>query len=162
MGAIQTPGITAEQVLKYYSKLVRKRFSESDQCLCEVVVRKFDSRLEPDTFYKEGDKTPFDKARFRLVMSNEREEWCVNIDLIFHSRKRLLSDGSMVGPGVQFSVITDEGKSLLIDYFSIDSDSEIGDWSAEEWCSHWFRRLVRSPNISSIFAHKVFVRELEY
>lgn len=167
MGAIQTPGITAEQILTHYSKLVRERFSESDKSLGEVVVRKFNSCLEPEAFYKEGnkslpDKVPFDRARFRLVMSNGREEWCVVIDLIFHSRKRLLSDGSMVGAGVQFNVISDEGKGLLIDYFSIDTDEEFRVKTADEWCSHWFSKLVKSSNISAIFAHKEFVRELEY
>ena len=162
MGAIQTPGTTAEQILKHYSKLVQKRFSASDQRLGEVLVRKFASRLEPDAFYKEGDGIPFDKARFHLVMSNGREEWGVKVDLIFHSRKRLLSDGSMVGAGVQFSVITEEGKSLMVDYFSIDEDSQEESESAEEWCTSWFKKLVRSPSISSIFAHKEFIRELEH
>ena len=162
MGAIHTPGRTAEQVLKEYSKLVSQRISKSDQSLSEAMVRKFPSSLQPEGFYPAGDKNPFDKARFHLVMSNQREEWQVTIDLIFHSRKRLLSDGSMVGEGVQFSVITEEGKSLLVDYFCIDSNEIPENWSAEEWCSHWLKKLVRSPNISAIFAHKAFLRELEH
>ena len=161
MGAIQTPDMTVEEILNNKSELVRQRFTDSDTSLGEVLVRKFPSRLEPDTFYQAGEKNPFDKARFRLVMSNQREEWWVAIDLIFHSRKRLLADGSMVGAGMQFNVITEEGKGLLVDYFSIDTTEELETLSAEDWCIYWFKKLVRSPQISSIFAHKEFERELE-
>lgn len=162
MGAIQSPDVTAEHILKHYSKLVRERFSASDKSLGDVQVRKFDSRLEPVKFYRENDKIPFDKARFRLVMSNEREEWCVLIELIFHGRKRLLSDGSMVGAGVQFNVISDEEKGLLVDYYSLNTLDELQGLTAEQWSTYWFSKLVKSPNISSIFAHKEFVRELEH
>ncbi len=162
MGAIQTPGTTVEQVLKHYSALVQKRFADSNESLGELVVRKFASRIEPEAFYVEGEGIPFDKARFNLVMSNEREEWMVKIDLIFHSRKRLIADGSMIGAGIQFNVISEEDKGLMVDYFPMDSEAEDMSLTADDWCTCCFKKLARSQKISVMFAHKEFVRELEY
>ena len=162
MEANKVQGMSAEQILTLFSKRVEVRFEHVNKSLGEIQIRKFPSRLEADTFIKVSEGIPFDKARTRLIMSNGREEWSITLELVFHTRKRLLADGSMLAPGVQFNVLSDESKSHFIDYFCLNVGGIFEGWSAEEWCTYWFSKLAKSNRISSMFAHKEFVQELEY
>lgn len=162
MGAIQAPESSIEQILEQRSNTIKQRISGSPESFGDLTVRKFPSRLEPQSYISADSDVPFDRARFALVMSNGREEWRVTMDLVFHVRRKLKDDGSMLDPGLQFNVVDDEGKSIFVDYISLNPAEEQADISCEQWVVQWFQKLVRKSEFSAAFAYKEFERELEY
>ena len=162
MGAIHAPESSIEQILEIHSSTIKQRITDGAGSFGDLTVRKFKSRLEPDSYIPANSDVPFDRARFRLVMSNSREEWRVTLDMIFHVRRRLQADGSMLDPGLQFNVVDEDGKSIFVDYMSLDLSEEPLGNSSEEWAIQWFQKLVRKSEFSAVFAYKEFERELEY
>ena len=162
MGVIHAPGSTIEQVLETHSSVIKQLIAEGVESFGSLTVRKFPSRLEPESYIPANSAIPFDHARFRLVMSNSREEWRITLDMIFHVRRKLQADGSMLNPGLQFNVVDEDGKSIFVDYMSLDLTEEENNISSEQWTIQWFQKLVRKSEFSPVFAHKEFERELEY
>lgn len=162
MGAIHAPESSIEQILEHHSSTIKQLISEGAESFGDLTVRKFASRLEPESYIPANSDIPFDRARFRLVMSNSREEWRVTLDMIFHVRRRLQADGSMLDPGLQFNVVDEDGKSIFVDYMSLELEEEQASISSEEWVVLWFQKLVRKSDFSTVFAYKEFERELEY
>ena len=161
MGAIQTPCSSVEQLLGDKAAAVRQCVKKGQKSIGELTVRRFPTRLEPESYIPADADMPFERVRFRLVMSNSREEWKITMDMIFHTRKRLLEDGSMADPGLQFNVVDENGKSLFIDYMSAEPSEELEHLSGAQWSMFWFRKITRRPEFSSVFAYKEFVRELD-
>ena len=161
MGAIHTPCATLEQLLEHQSEQVRQRLASNQQSFGVLTIRKFPTRLEPVAYISADSDIPFDRVRFDLFLNNTREEWKLSMDMIFHTRRRLLSDGSMVDPGLQFNVVDEEGKSLFVDYVSVEPSEELEAMSPEQWALHWFQKIARRPDFSAVFAHKEFVQELD-
>ena len=162
MGAIHAPESSIEQILEKHSSTIKQRISDDLESFGDLIVRKFPSRLEPQSYIPADSDIPFDRARFGLVMSNGREEWRVTMDLIFHVRRRLQTDGSMLDPGLQFNVVDEDGKSIPVDYVSLNLAEEDLSMPSEEWAVQWFQKLVRKSEFSVAFAYKEFERELEY
>ena len=162
MGAVHAPESSIEQILDKHSSAIKQRIADSEEYFGDLTVRKFPSRLEPEGYIPANNDVPFDRARFRLVMSNSREEWRVTMDMIFHVRKKLLADGSMLDPGLQFNVVDEDGKSIFVDYLSLEITEELACMSCEKWAVYWFQKLVRKSEFSAAFAYKEFERELEY
>ena len=161
MGAIQTPCSSVEQLLGEKTAAIKQYMESKPKSFGNLMIRRFPTRLEPVSYIPADSSIPFERARFHLVMSNGREEWQVTMDMIFHTRKRLLEDGSMAEPGLQFNVVDENNKSLFIDYMSTEPTEELEQLSCEEWSLHWFRKVARRPEFSSVFAYKEFVRELD-
>ena len=162
MGAIHAPESSIEHILETRSRAIKQRIADSKESFGDLTVRKFPSRLEPESYIPANSDVPFDRARFRLVMSNSREEWRVVMDMIFHIRKKLQADGSMLDPGIQFNVVDEDGKNVYIDYMSMNVADEDMAAPCEQWVAHWFQKLVRKSEFSAAFAYKEFERELEY
>lgn len=161
MGAIYTPCASIEQLLEHQAGLIKQKLTKKTASFGVLTVRKFPTRLKPVKYISADSDIPFDRTRFSLVLSNTREEWKLTMDMVFHTRKRLLTDGSMVDPGLQFNIVDEDGKSSFVDFISVEPSEELEAMSAEEWALHWFRKISRRPEFSSVFAHKEFVRELD-
>lgn len=161
MGAITLPCSSVDEVLNGHSAALKQWFADKDHVLDGLMVRKFPSRLEPDQFMPSSSETPFNVARFRLMMSNAREEWRITLEMVFHSRPRLMEDGSAMGSGILFNVLDEEGAAVTIDYFAIGNNEFSQPLSAGHWCLYWFKKLSKSPKFNQIFAYKTLEKELE-
>ena len=162
MEAIQASCLSFEQILEQKAKAIQKRFTQNPRSFGDLLVRKFSSRLEPVAFLIADSEIPFERARFKLVMSNTREEWRIKLDMVFHTRRRLLSDGSMADPGLQFNVVDEDGKSTFVEFISLEHIEELDAVACEEWVLFWLQKFIRKPAFGSVFAHKEFERELDY
>ncbi|USE38294.1 hypothetical protein [Endozoicomonas sp. SCSIO W0465] len=161
MGALTLPCSSIDDLLQQHSAALQQWFASGDRKIEGLVIRKFPSWLESEQFIKAGSGAQFDTARFRLMMSNQRDIWRVTIDMIFHPKARLLDDGSTAGPGILFNVLDDEDQGIPIDYFAASTPFSADSITPEQWCTYWFKKLAKSHHINRIFAYKEFEAEVD-
>ncbi|MFK0573379.1 hypothetical protein [Endozoicomonas sp.] len=161
MGALTLPCSSVDDLLHSQSAALQEWFASGGHKIDGLLVRKSSSWLEPEQFIKAGSDVRFDTARFHLMMCTKRDIWRVCIDMVFHTRVRLMEDGSAAGPGLLFSVLDDEGKSIPVDYFAVSVPASAESIAPEQWCSYWFTKFVKSHRINRVFAYKEFEAEID-
>ncbi len=161
MGALALPCSSISEWLENHSSALQQWFSRGGQTIDGFQFRKCPAWIEPEQFIKSCEQTPHDTARFRLMICNKRDVWRVRISMVFHTKARLMEDGSTVGPGILFSVLDEEGHNFFVDYFTASLSSCNESIMPEQWCIFWFNKLARSRQLNRIFAYKTYEAEID-
>ena len=161
MGALALIYSSIGDWLDSHSSALQLWFSESVRTIDGFQFRKCPAWLEPELFIKACEHTKYDNARFQLKICNKRDIWRVRISMVFHTKARLMEDGTTVGPGILFTVLDDEGRSFFVDYFAISLSALEKSVAPDQWCIFWFNKLARSRQLNRIFAYKTYEAEME-
>ena len=150
-----------KESLSAHASALQSWFETDKQTIEGLQIRKLAAWLEPQTFTAATKQDDFDRARFELMLSNEREIWAITLDMIFYTQSFMTEEGFICEAGVKFEVLNKQNKLIPIALLDASPILQTEGVSPKQFCRHWFRRFSKCTNFSQVFAHKYFVKAID-
>ena len=150
-----------KESLSAHASALQSWFKTDKQTIEGLQIRKLAAWLEPQTFTAATKQDDFDRARFELMLSNEREIWAITLDMIFYTQSFMTDEGFICEAGVKFAVLNEQDKLIPIALLDASPILQTKGVSPKQFCRHWFRRFSKCTNFSQVFAHKYFVKAID-
>ncbi len=163
--SISIPPSSFDAWLQDQSSNLQSWFKSQRGTIDGLTVRKHPAYLKPQIFLPADEKTAYDRARFDLMINTGRDIWCITLDMVFYLKPRVTDEGKLANASILFTVLDEDDRPKVVDYLPVWENTSAkhvgGDFTAEQWITHWFRKLTKSRRLHRIFAYKTWIREAD-
>ncbi|MDP0590217.1 MAG: hypothetical protein QS748_13925 [Candidatus Endonucleobacter bathymodioli] len=135
-----------------------KAWSERKPAAVEgLCIRKFPCKVELLSFVVSDGRQPAAQAKLKVIFVNQRQLWSADMTLSIFTRTVRKPGYEDLKSGIYFHAPADSGeKPTLLNSYKIIMDLKGAYEPADfnEWYFYWLQRMLKSPEIKGLFAHK--------
>ncbi|MDP0562484.1 MAG: hypothetical protein QS721_09250 [Candidatus Endonucleobacter sp. (ex Gigantidas childressi)] len=135
-----------------------KAWSDSKPKAIEgLCIRKFPCKVELLSFVASNKRQPAAQAQLKVIFVNQRQLWSAEMTLSIFTRTVRKPGYEDLKSGIYFHASTNAGeKPILLNSYKIIMDLKGAYEPADfnQWYFYWLQRMLKSPEIKGLFAHK--------